>query len=122
MPAAKPLFANRYETRRIGNYKVAYDTILDHDTYSWLRVSYEVDRTQDNKTTVVFNGRPIGEVSVVRRGGKVIGYRANRISGNAMPEIPQNWLFKHIGHAGASLISSYVEGEPVDPSFFATAE
>ncbi len=109
MPPAKPMFAKRYEKRTMGNYTNQYDTILDHDTYQYLRVSFEVPRDEPNHAILVLNGKEIGDIyTVMDEKGKVIGFRAERRPGTATPKITFDEPFKEIGHAAAAIISNFV--------------
>lgn len=102
------MFAKKYEKRTFGNYQTQYDTILDHDTYSWLRVSFEVPRDEPNRAILILNGKEIGDIyTVTNDAGKVIGFTAKRRPGTATPEITTE-PFKELGHAAAAIISNYV--------------
>jgi hypothetical protein len=59
---------------RFGKYEIQYDTILDHDIFEYLRVTFEVPRDNQNIATVFLNGESIGSVEVYRENGKVKGY------------------------------------------------
>lgn len=109
MPPAKKTFAGRYEKRTMGNYQIQYDTVLDHDTYNYLRVSFEVPRDEPDRAIVILNGKEIGDIYTVKNeAGKVIGFTAKRRPGTATPEIVADEPFKELGHAAAAIISNYV--------------
>lgn len=89
--------------------EVKYDTVLNHDTYSFLRVSIEVPRDQDTEALVNLNGKEIGKL-ILDRVGKKVGYRAFRKSDSGMIELAGS--FKEMGRAVASIISDFVTNEP----------
>ena len=109
MPPAKQLFGKKYEKRTMGSYNVQYDTILDHDTYAYLRVSFEVPRDEPNHAILILNGKEIGDIyTQMNEAGKVVGFTAKRRPGTATPELRFDEPFKDIGHAAAAIISNYV--------------
>lgn len=92
-------------------YEIKYDTIIDHDTYSYLRVSLEVDREQTQRAHVLLNGRIIGMVEVVVvPGQKKVGYKANRSlnAGRSFVDHLSHVTFSEMGRAVASIISDFV--------------
>lgn len=104
-----PTFADRYQLRTFGNdYTVRYDTVLDHDTYSWLRVSFEIPREDKDTAVLVLNGKEIGTIKTVRDERKhCLGFAAFRHPLSNDPIRPA--LFKELGHAAAAIITDYVE-------------
>lgn len=108
----KNLFGNEYE--------ILYDTIRDHDTYAFLRVTLEVDRKMTDRCTVLLNGRLIG-VIVTGALDKDLIYKAYRVHPTGDVEIPISEQEMHkcvpihattpflsVGLAAASIISDYV--------------
>jgi hypothetical protein len=110
MPPAKDLFANRYTKRTFGNkYHVQYDTIVDHDLYDMLRVSFEVPRETPDTTILYLNGKAIGTITVVRNSEKAItGFNAERVPGSNMGPIFRTEPFTSLKHAAAAIITNYV--------------
>jgi hypothetical protein len=97
-----------HKKNRFGKYELQYDTIIDHDAYEHLRITFEVPRGQDTNAMVLLNGREVGVVSVVREGKKIIGYQAFRLGqyGNPYQIHPP---FKHIGRAAAAIITDLIQ-------------
>jgi hypothetical protein len=93
-----------------GAYEIQYDTILDHDIYEYLRVTFELSReTPYDNSTVLLNGVPVGKIYLYKEKGKVKGYRGVRFRGNE--EIPVNKGLPHkkLGKIAAMIISDFVQ-------------
>lgn len=63
----------------IDQHEIQYDSIINHDTYTFLRVSLEVPRNQKEETLVLLNGKEVGKVRVIEENGKIKGYEALRV-------------------------------------------
>jgi hypothetical protein len=105
-----PTFADRYQIRTFGNdYQIQYDTVLDHDTYNWLRVSFEVDRGNNDKAVLVLNGKEIGIIMTIRdESGRFMGFHAYRKNEDPSAAPLGSSLFNELGHAAAAIITNYV--------------
>src|SRR4051812_39146742 len=91
---------------RFGTYEIQYGTILDHDIFEHLRVSFEV-RDDKDLADMFLNGVKIGFIQVVREGKKVKGYRGYRIGGyNQL--IPMGGVEKKLGRDAAMIVSDYI--------------
>jgi hypothetical protein len=108
MRPAAPTFAGKYQIRTFGNnYEVSYDTILDHDTYSFLRVSLEIPREEKDAAVLVLNGKEVGIIRTVRNAkGVVIGFAAYRNKEN--PTVIREEPFEFVGQAAAAIITHQV--------------
>jgi hypothetical protein len=93
---------------RFGKYELQYDTILDHDVYEHLRVTFEVPRGQVTEAIVLLNGKDIGRVRVVRENKKIVGYMAIRCEPDQWIEMNGGRPYKHIGRAAAAIISDFI--------------
>lgn len=99
---------------RFGKYELQYDTILDHDAYEYLRVTFEVPRGQTDEAYVLLNGYEVGKVKTVSDGKKIIGYLALRVvrrteACTQFDPINNGEPYKHIGKAAAAIISDFVK-------------
>lgn len=92
------------------DHEIKFDSIINHDTYTYLRVTMEVPRGQDTEALVLLNGREIGKVSVVREGKKAT-YQAYRKSPtmNIYIDFTNGHIFKEMGRATAAIISDYID-------------
>lgn len=99
--------------KRFGEHEVYADCVIDHDMYSYFRVSIEVPRDNENRGEVYLNGSRVGFVDIVKDGGrKVLGFKAFRGSpDNPVPVLSndQPTLFEKLGKAVASIISDLVK-------------
>jgi hypothetical protein len=94
------------------DHEIKYDSIINHDTYTFLRISLEVPRGQDTEALVLLNGQEIGKVFVERNGKKTVGYfpfRKCLSTGNYVECAPT--IIRKMGKAIASIITDYVRPE-----------
>jgi len=90
------------------DHEIQYDTIINHDTYTFFRISLEVPRGQDTEALVFLNGKEIGKVQVFRDGKKTLGYSGFRKYNHEYIPARENNMFKQMGKAIASIISDFV--------------
>jgi hypothetical protein len=91
------------------DHEIKYDSIINHDTYTYLRVALEVPRGQTQHALVLLNGKEIGKVVVWHNEKKTLGYtpyRKDRNTGDflTLGETP----VRELGKAVAAIISDYV--------------
>jgi hypothetical protein len=96
---AKNLFGDDHE--------IQYDTIINHDVYSFLRISLEVPRGQKEKAILLLNGKEIGEIIVKKDGKTTLGYTAIRYHG-INPHMHSIGFYEQLGLACAAIITDYI--------------
>ena len=96
---AKNLFGHDHEIR--------YDTIINHDVYSFLRISLEVPRGQKEKAILLLNGKEIGEIIVKKDGKNTLGYTAIRYYG-IDTRLHSVGFYEKLGLACAAIITDVI--------------
>lgn len=94
------------------DYDMKFDCIVNHEAYSFLRVSVEVPRDQNKELVVLLNGREVGRLEAIRNMRKrVTGFKAFRFG---KPNDPSRQTpvgdapFPEMGRACAAIISDFV--------------
>lgn len=99
--------------KRFGEHEVYADCVIDHDLYSYFRVSIEVPRDNEDVGEVYLNGKSVGYVHVVKDDSKkVLGFRAFRGKMNDGVQISVDnnpTVFEKLGRAVASIISDLLQ-------------
>jgi hypothetical protein len=90
------------------DHEIKYDSIINHDTYTYLRVSLEVPRGQTEQALVLLNGKEVGKVIAWRKEKKTLGYmpyRKDKETGQFTTLGTES--VRELGRAVASIISDY---------------
>jgi hypothetical protein len=90
-------------------FEIKYDTVTNHDAYSFLRVTLEVERGCDTEAVVLLNGLIVGKLVVFKHGARY-GYKIWRRcqSSGTYTQHLSHVMFAEMGRAVAAIISDFV--------------
>lgn len=98
-----------YKKKFFGDdHEILYGTVINHDAYAFLHITLEVPRGQDTESIIVFNGKEVGKIVVVRNGTKVTRYMPFRKIDDKFVLHKPDIHFRELGRAVASVITDYV--------------
>jgi hypothetical protein len=85
-------------------YEIRFDSIVDHETFSYLRVNIDIPRDQETRAEVWLNGKLVGQVLAMPD-----GYESWRIMENGFyTAAPKVGPHKDLGKAIAAVITDFV--------------
>lgn len=88
------------------DHEILYDSVTNHDTYAFLRVTLEVPRGQDIEALILLNGKEIGKVQVIRDKKKTLGYIVYSKKDADYIPFMSDYKFIQLGSAVASLLTN----------------